>query len=121
MDDMGHGTHVAGTIGAAANDGNPHVGVAWNVRLMALKIGDENGFSTIASIQSMEFAADNGARVINASYGGYGFSQAEFDAINALRARGVLFVAAAGNENNNNDNFPAFPASETTIGSADRE
>ena len=45
MDDMGHGTHVAGTIGAAANDGNPHVGVAWNVRLMALKIGDENGFS----------------------------------------------------------------------------
>jgi len=110
-DDVGHGTHVAGTIGAAANDGNAHVGVAWRVRLMALKAGDDNGLPVAAIVRSIEFAAANGAKIINASFGGFGFSQAQFDAINAIRSRGVLFVAAAGNESNDNDVLPAYPAS----------
>jgi subtilisin family serine protease len=111
MDIDGHGTHVSGTIGAAANDGNPHVGVAWKVQIMALRCGTEQGLPGAAIIRCIEYAGDHGARVINASFGGYGFSQATFDAINALRAKNVLFVAAAGNENNDNDLRPAYPAS----------
>ncbi|HTG45058.1 MAG TPA: S8 family peptidase, partial [Verrucomicrobiae bacterium] len=111
LDDDGHGTHVSGTIGAAANDGNPHVGVAWKVRIMALRAGTGTGLPSTAIVECMEFAGDHGAKVINASFGGFGFSQAQFDAINALRAKGVLFVAAAGNDNNDNDLRPAYPAS----------
>jgi subtilisin family serine protease len=111
MDDVGHGTHVAGTIGAAANDGNPHVGVSWNVRLMAIKVGDDNGLPLTAIIRGIEFAADHGARVMNASFGGYAFSNAEYDALNAARQKGMLVVAAAGNDDNDNDTFPAYPAS----------
>ena len=110
-DDQGHGTHVAGTIGAAANDGYPHVGVAWNVRLMACKfLGAFGGFNSDA-IESINYAVANGARVINASYGGGAFDEVERDAIFAASTNGVLFVAAAGNESTENDLIPAFPAS----------
>ncbi len=111
MDTDGHGTHVAGTIGAAANDGNPHVGVAWKVQIMALRCGTEQGLPNSAIVKCIEYAGDHGAKVINASFGGYAFSQAEFDAINAVRAKNVLFIAAAGNDNNDNDLRPSYPAS----------
>ena len=112
MDDNGHGTHVAGTIGAAANNGGQHVGVAWQVRLMAGKfLAANNSGPVIAAIRCVDFAVQNGANVINASYGGYGFSQAEYDAILAARNAGVLFVAAAGNDRNDNDQFPMYPTS----------
>lgn len=111
MDDVGHGTHVAGTIGAAANDGNPTVGVAWNVRIMACKfLGDGGGLSS-QELTCIDYAVTHGARIINASYGGYGRSQAEFDAINAAGSQGVLFVAAAANDALNNDQIPSYPAS----------
>jgi subtilisin family serine protease len=110
-DDVGHGTHVAGTIGAAANNNRDHVGVAWNVRLMALKSGDFFGPSLSGIISCIDFAIARGAKVINASYGGFFFSQAEFDAVSRANNAGMLFVAAAGNESNNNDLLPAYPAS----------
>ena len=59
MDINGHGTHCSGTIAAAANDGNPHVGVAWNVRIMALKAGDFS-MSWSAQAAGVQFAADHG-------------------------------------------------------------
>ncbi len=112
MDDNGHGTHVAGIIGAAANDGNPHVGVAWDVKLMACKFLGEDGFgSTSTAIQCIDYAVEHGAKILNNSWGGGPFSQALFDSIQRARDRGVLFVAAAGNENNDNDRNPAYPAS----------
>lgn len=112
MDNDGHGTHVAGTIGAAANDGNPHVGVAWQVRLMACKfIGDDGFGSTSDAIQCIDYAVEHGARISNNSWGGGPFSQALFDAIRRARDRGMLFVAAAGNESNDNDRNPSYPAS----------
>lgn len=111
MDDNDHGTHVAGTIGAQANGGGPHVGVAWNVRLMALKFLDANGSgSTSDAVQCIDFGRQNGARILNNSWGGGGFSQSLLDAIVAARNAGILFVAAAGNESNNNDAFPSYPA-----------
>ncbi len=104
-----HGTHVAGTIGAAANDGNPHVGVNWNVRLMALKF--LNPFGAISdAIECIDYGVAHGAKVLNNSWGGGGYSQALYDAIDRARAAGVLFVVAAGNSASDNDIFPQYPA-----------
>lgn len=111
MDTDDHGTHVAGTIGAAANDGNPHVGVAWNVRLMACKfIGDLGFGSTSDAIECIDYAVAHGAKILNNSWGGGGFSQALFDSIQRARDAGVLFVAAAGNDGTDNDQFPHYPS-----------
>ena len=108
-DDNGHGTHVAGIIGAAANNGLSHVGVAWNVRLMAVKVADQFGFTTSADfIAGMHFAIDKGAKIINCSFGGSSYVQAEFDVLLKARTAGVLVVAAAGNNGANTD-FPFAP------------
>ncbi|MCL4176341.1 MAG: S8 family serine peptidase [Verrucomicrobia bacterium] len=112
MDFDDHGTHVAGTIGAAANNGHPHVGVAWQVQLMGVRWLSSLGGSTDDSIAALEYAAANGARIVNGSYGGYLFSQAKYDSILAAMGRGVLFVAAAANDGIDNDgDFSAYPAS----------
>ncbi len=111
MDDQGHGTHVAGTIGAAANDGNPHVGVAWRVKLIGCKfLPAQGGGKTSDAIKCIDFAVSKGARILNNSWGGGPFNQATFDAIARARDRGVLFVAAAGNDANNNDSSPSYPS-----------
>jgi subtilisin family serine protease len=112
LDDQNHGSHVAGTIGAAANDGNPHVGAAWQVRLMACKFLDAGGEGIFSdAIECIEFASSKGARVISASWGAYSFSEALYDAIAAAGDLGVLFVAAAGNDGLDNDigmaNYPS--------------
>jgi subtilisin family serine protease len=111
MDFDDHGTHVAGTIGAAANS-FPHVGVNWQVRLMAVRWLSSVGGSNDDAIAAMEYAVANGAHIVNGSYAGYLFSQAVLDSIIAARDSGVLFVVAASNEGNDNDGeFSAFPAS----------
>jgi subtilisin family serine protease len=110
MDDDDHGTHVAGTIGAAANDGNPHVGVAWKVRVMACKFLGVGGGTTSDGIECVNYAVSKGAHILNNSWGGGGYSQALFDAIDNAREAGVLFVAAAGNDGLNNDLIPHYPA-----------
>ena len=111
MDDQGHGTHVAGTIGAVGNNNRGVVGVNQNVSLMHLKFLDSQGNgSTINAIRSVDYATRMGADVINASFGGGGYSQAMFGALSRANNAGVLFVAAAGNEGNNNDFRPSFPA-----------
>ncbi len=112
MDDNGHGTHVSGTIGAAANDGHPHVGVAWNVQIMACKFLADDGFGSLSdAIQCINFAVKKGARILNNSWGGGPFTQSLFDAIANARKAGVLFVAAAGNDGVDNDRQPHYPAS----------
>lgn len=112
FDDNDHGTHVAGIIGAAANDGNPHVGVAWHVRLMACKFLAADGFGTSDdALAAIDFAVKNGARVINGSFAGGTFERAFLDALIEARKAGVLFVAAAGNDFSDNDSYPVYPAS----------
>lgn len=111
MDDHSHGTHVAGTIGAIGDNGIGVAGVAWNVRLMGLKfITSSNQGSLADAIAAIEYAIEHGAHLSNNSWGGGGYSQALKDAIEAAGNANQLFVAAAGNENNNNDNSPAYPA-----------
>lgn len=111
MDDNSHGTHVAGTIGAAAN-GTGVVGVAPNVRIMALKVlGADNWGYYSDAIECLYYAIDNGAQVTNNSWYGTEFSQALYDAIAEARDNDQLFVAAAGNESADNDSQPHYPAS----------
>lgn len=98
FDDGEHGTHVSGTIGAAANNGEPHVGVAWHVSLMGLKFlsGEGSGFTSDA-VECIQYAVRMKVRVSNNSWGGGGTEQALSDALMAARDAGHLFVAAAGN------------------------
>ena len=107
----GHGTHVAGIIAGAGNNGTGVTGVMWTARLMALRAGGiDRSVSTTAIVSAIHYAVDNGARVINASFSGPDCSLALYDTVNAANAAGVLFVAAAGNEDSDNDNVPSFPA-----------
>lgn len=113
VDDFGHGSHVAGIIGARGNNGVGIAGVAWRVKLMPLKAIDANGNGTISqAIECLDYAREHGARVVNASWGSTGFtSQALRDAIANLRSEGIIMVAACGNSSGNNDATPLFPAS----------
>lgn len=111
MDDNEHGSHCAGTIGATANGGGPHVGVAWNVRLMGVKFLSAGGSgATSDAITGIDYAVAQGARILSNSWGGGGFSAALRDSITAARDRGILFVAAAGNDGSDIDLTPDYPA-----------
>jgi len=112
MDDHSHGTHVAGTIGASGNNNLGVIGVSPNVSIMGLKFLRANGFgSTVNAARAIEYAVKMGAKVINASFGGGGYSNLMFDALSRANNAGVLFVAAAGNDRgNNNDANPRYPS-----------
>jgi thermitase len=110
-DDHNHGTHCAGTIGGVGNNEIGVVGVAWNVRLMPIKFLRANGGGTLAAaVESIKYATLMGVDMTSNSWGGGGFSQALYDSIAEARDAGILFVAAAGNSNANNDVRPAYPA-----------
>lgn len=110
-DDNGHGTHVAGTIGARGDNARGVVGVNWNVKLMGLKFLDSDGSGyTDDAITMINYAVTHGASVINASWGGGGASNSLRSAIQAAGNNGVLFIAAAGNEGENNDRTASYPA-----------
>jgi subtilisin family serine protease len=110
-DDAGHGSHVAGIVGAEGDNGVGVAGVSWRVRLMALKFLDGNGEGNTAdAANAIDYAVDHGARVVNASWGGPAFSQTLYEAVQRAADRGVVFVAAAGNEGNDSDASPDFPA-----------
>lgn len=111
MDDNGHGTHVAGTIGAVGDNGIGVAGVNWNTQIMALKFLDRNGSGYLSNaVRALNYAVANGAKVVNASFGGGGYDAAMATAINNARAKGVIVVAAAGNDGTNNDVNPVYPA-----------
>jgi len=114
-DDNGHGTHVAGIIGAVGNNGRGISGVAWRVQIMALKFLGADGRGSISdAAECIDYAIANGAKVINASYGalstGQGPSLTEIAAIQRARDAGIIFVAAAGNDALNLDVARTFPA-----------
>ena len=107
-DDHGHGTHVAGTIAQSTNNGYGVAGIAYKANIMPLKVLAARGGGTIADIaESIKFAADNGADVINMSLGGGGASNIMEEAIKYAHNKGVTIIAAAGNENRNSSSYPA--------------
>jgi subtilisin family serine protease len=112
-DDYGHGTHVAGIIGAKGFNGVGVAGVCWSIQLMACKFVDQQGNGWISdAVTCIDYARSKGAKVINFSWGDTDFtSQALYDAIAAARSAGIIVTAACGNESLNNDIYPLFPAS----------
>jgi subtilisin family serine protease len=111
LDDNGHGTHVAGIIGAVGNNGFGVAGVDWHVQLMALKFLDANGTGyTSGAVRAIDYAIAHGASIINASWAGSGYDQALSDAIGRAQKAGVIVVTAAGNSGQNDDTTPTYPA-----------
>ncbi len=123
MDTNGHGTHVAGTIGAVGNNGLGVVGVNWSVSILPLRfLGSDGRGSTLDAIQAVNYATmmkrDYGVNIVamNNSWGGGGYSTSLRNAIQAAAAQDILFVAAAGNGDSNgvginNDARPTYPSS----------
>lgn len=117
MDDGGHGTHVAGTIGAYGNNSLGVTGVNWKISIMAVKFLGADGSGTtdaaILGLQYVKMMKDRGYNIIatNNSWGGGSYSRALYDAIQGLMASGILFIAAAGNDALNNDLEPHYPSS----------
>ncbi|OGR00900.1 MAG: hypothetical protein A2284_17645 [Deltaproteobacteria bacterium RIFOXYA12_FULL_61_11] len=111
FDDNKHGTHVAGTIGGVGNNKEGVVGVNWQVSLVGAKFLTDTGSGTLANaIKAIEYTTLIGAHLTNNSWGGGGFSQGMYDAINQANAAGRLFVAAAGNSGSDNDQKPQYPS-----------
>jgi subtilisin family serine protease len=125
-DGLGHGTAVASVIAARGDNGVGLSGMAWNARLMPVKVLHDDGWGTTATvIAGLDYAIDEGARIVNMSLNGSSPSQALDDAIRQAEARGVLVVTSAGNDGKNRDRVPSYPASERspsviTVASADR-
>ena len=111
VDDVYHGTYVAGIIGAFDQQRMGIAGVNWNVSMMICKVADKDGVKLDAAVAAVQYATASGAKVINASWGGPEYSKSLRDAIEAAGKKGVLFVAAAGNDSVNNDKVPVYPAS----------
>jgi len=117
-----HGTHVAGTIGAKGGNGTGVVGVCWNVKIISAKFLGKRGGTTANAIKAVDYMTDlktrHGLNIVatNNSWGGGGFSQGLYDAIERANAAGILFIAAAGNGGSdgvgdNNDATPHYPSS----------
>ena len=107
-DSNGHGTHVAGTLGARGNDAGGVAGVAWQVKVMPLRVLDANNQGRVSDvIAAYGFAASKRLPIVNASLAGPTFSQAEYDAIRA--ASETLFVVGAGNDGRDNDAVGSYP------------
>jgi thermitase len=105
-DDNGHGTHIAGIIGAIANPSAGISGVAQKVSIMPVKFYSDSNPPAVNvknTARAIEYAVQHGARIINYSGGGAEFSEEEYLAVKKAEAAGVLFVAAAGNEKSDTD------------------
>ncbi len=112
-----HGTHVAGTIAASTNNNSGVAGVAWQSRIMPIRVLGRDGGTSFDLIQGILYAAglenasgqlpNQRADIINMSLGGGGFSSSEASAISAARDAGVIVIAAAGNSGNANSEYPA--------------
>ncbi|PYI51745.1 S8 family peptidase [Paenibacillus flagellatus] len=108
MDDVGHGTHVAGVISALVNNREGVAGMSWYNRVMPVKVLDETGAgSTYSVAQGIIWATDHGAKVINMSLGNYADAQFLHDAVRYAYDRDVVLIAASGNDNTERPGYPA--------------
>ncbi len=111
----GHGTHIAGIIGAIANPKSGTAGVSQQVQIMPVRYYSESAPGSVNlanTIKALHYAIDNGARIINYSGGGPEYSEEEFQAMKLAEQKGILIVAAAGNDHHNSDieEFRYYPA-----------
>ncbi len=113
MDEDDHGTHCAGTIGAAGNNASGVVGVNWQVSLVGLRFLGPSGGSTSDAIEAVSYATGLGVDLTSNSWGGGSSSSLLQSAIQAAGEANILFVAAAGNDGTNNDTIPHYPSNYT--------
>ncbi|WP_405115955.1 S8 family peptidase [Paenibacillus sp. FSL K6-1217] len=107
-DDVGHGTHVCGIIGALTNNEEGVAGISWYNKILPVKALDNSGAGTTYSVaEGIIWAADQGAKVINLSLGNYADSQFLHDAIKYAYDRDVVIVSASGNDNTERPGYPA--------------
>jgi subtilisin family serine protease len=107
----GHGTHVAGIVGARGGNGVGGSGVAWRARLMTVRVLDAQARGTTTAVaQGIRYAVDNGARIVNLSLAGPSSTPDLEAAVQYAQARGVLIVAAAGNDGADLTTAPTYPA-----------
>jgi subtilisin family serine protease/subtilisin-like proprotein convertase family protein len=112
MDQNGHGTHVAGIIGAMGNSGVGVAGIDWQVSLMPVQFLNGNGNGSISAfISGLNYAIQHGAKISNNSWSGATNDPLLYAAVQNAQQNGMIFVAAAGNGSNNNDTNPAYPSS----------
>lgn len=108
IDDVGHGTHVAGIIGALVNNSEGVAGVSWYNKILPIKVLDKTGSGTTYSVaEGIIWATDHGAKVINMSLGNYADSEFLHDAIRYAYDRDVVLVAATGNDATERPGYPA--------------
>lgn len=120
-DDHGHGTHVAGIASALTNNGEGVAGVSWGAELLAIKVLDSVGDGSYSdAAQGIIVAANQGARVINCSFGGDDRSETLDEAVRYAQDRGALVVAAAGNRGNDTPFYPAACPGVVAVAATDR-
>ena len=116
MDDNGHGTHCAGIIGAVGNNWRNGAGVAWSAKIMSLKFLNGEGRGAVSdAITCLRYAAEQGVRVVNCSFGSADWDDYLFAQMVKMGKAGTVFACAAGNARNgqpprDNDVFPFYPA-----------
>jgi thermitase len=112
QDDNGHGTHVSGIVAGRGNNGTGSVGVCWSAKLVAVKFMNSKGKgSTSKAIDGIDYAVKNGVKIVNCSFGSSSKSSALHDAVDYAQDHNVLLVVAAGNDSENIDKTPSYPAS----------
>jgi subtilisin family serine protease len=118
-DDHGHGTAAAGVVSALTNNVQGIAGACWHCSLMALKVLDANGVGAHSTIaEAIVWAADHGARTVNLSLGSSGTTRTLGDAVAYAVGKGVVLVAAAGNESSSTPFYPAaYPGVISVAGS----
>jgi subtilisin family serine protease len=111
FDDFGHGSHIAGIVGAIGNNGVGVTGISWQVPLVPVKFLNQSGAGTISQfIAGLEWALSKGFKLSNNSWTDSGYTPILFEAVSRARAAGHIFVAAAGNNGRNTDVTPVYPA-----------
>ncbi|MDD4135900.1 MAG: S8 family serine peptidase [Candidatus Shapirobacteria bacterium] len=111
LDSSSHGTHVAGTIAAKVNNGLGIAGVSQKIKIMALNIQSADGhFYSSDIVKAIDFAIENGVKIINASLAGSSYSSSEYDAINRFKTAGGIFITSAGNDSSDNETVHQYPS-----------
>jgi len=120
-DDHGHGTMVAGIIGAEGQNGVGIAGVGWKLKLMPVKVIDANGIGSVWTVgNGIRYAANNGAKVINMSLGNYEPFSYISEAIDSAADKGCILIASAGNDNTDEEMYPAAYPNVIAVAATDR-
>lgn len=117
--DWSHGTHVAGLIGATSDNGEGISSIGFNVSLLAIKAAGPNANQIAAAYEGVQWAADNGADVINMSWGSDEYSRTAQNLINTINGKGVVLIAAAGNDDSSGVHYPSAYENVISVASTD--